>query len=152
MKPTARVVRTILLICLAVLIMAAKNPACDNVSGASESGWLGCHKLERLFVYAGGSQSDKQIMAAIAMAEGGGVSPNGTWKSNQYAYLGDPNGTNDEGYWGINSANEGTYYPSGADRYDPLTNAKAAVTILGAIGLTAWSTYKNGHFHGFCGE
>ncbi len=140
---------SLLLLPLLLLLIAATTPSCG---GAPESGWLGCHKLEKLFVYAGGGQLDKQIMAAIGMAEGGGVSPNGTWKSNQYAHLDDSDGTNDEGDWGINSINEGTYYPWGANRYDPLVNAKAAVTILNAVGLTAWATYNNGHYHSFCGE
>lgn len=106
------------------------------------SGTLGCRKLEKLFLYAGGSSSDARMMAAIAMAESGG---------NQYAYLADSNGTNDEGYWGINSANEGTYYPVGANRYDPLTNAKAAVAILHGVGYTAWVTYNKGMEYGHCG-
>lgn len=145
--------RKLVLIPLLLLLIAAKGPAgCANVKGAPESGWLGCHKLEKLFIYAGGSQVSKQIMAAIAMAEGGGAAPDGTWKSNQYAHLDDSDGTNDEGYWGINSINEGTYYPEGANRYDPLVNARAAVAILNGVGLTAWATYNSGKYHGFCGE
>lgn len=122
------------------LVSSFSSPNFGNP--AVSSGTLGCRKLEKLFLYAGGSSNDAQMMAAIAEAESGG---------NQYAYLADSNGTNDEGYWGINSANEGTYYPVGADRYDPLTNAKAAVAILNGIGFTAWVTYNKGLEYGHCG-
>ena len=143
--------RTAMITIACMLACAAKNPSCDS-SGGSLSGWLNCRQLGQLWDSAGGDVGESSVMAAIAMAEGGGVAPNGKWRSSQYAYLADPNGTDDEGYWGINSANEGTYYPTGADRYDPMVNAKAAVAIYNAVGLTAWATYNNGHWHDFCGQ
>jgi Lysozyme like domain len=137
-----RIIKAVLIVTIAILAMAAKNPSCQSTGGDIPSGTLGCSQLERLWDDAGGPPSEDQMMAAIAMAESVG---------NQYAYLADSNGTNDEGYWAINSVNEGTYYPTGADRYDPLTNAKAAVAIYNGVGLSAWVTYNNGKEHGLCG-
>ena len=137
--------RTVVIIIVCILAMGAKKVDCGAGSasaGAIPSGQLGCHRLAVLWEDGGGSWANSSMMAAIAKAESDG---------NQFAYLADSNGTNDEGYWGINSANEGTYYPAGANRYDPLTNAKAAVSIYNSVGYTAWATYNNGHYHGFCG-
>jgi hypothetical protein len=156
------VLRYVALLLVFAFVLGAKGPASCGPGGsvgagggAYESGWLNCHQLERLWVYAGGPVADEQVMAALGMSEGGGVDPaNGKWRSNQFAYLNDGT-SNDEGYWGINSdinSASQTFYPPGADREDPMVNARAAVTIFNQVGLTAWSSYNNGRYKAFCGE
>lgn len=134
-----RTARVAVLLLILLLCMGAKLTGCGDVP----AGHLGCHRLAVLWEDGGGGWAQSSLMAAIGKAESGG---------DQFAHLDDTDGSNDEGYWGINSKNEGTYYPTGADRYDPLTNAKAAVTIYNAIGPTAWASYNNGRYHGFCGQ
>lgn len=138
-----RLALKVILICaFACFLMGSKVdcPQADGAGGSSHSGTLDCGGLAGLYRAAGGSWGDSSLMADIAMAGSAG---------NQYAHQSDGNGTDDEGYWQINSANEGTYYPTGADRYDPMTNAKAAVAIHDGIGLSAWTEYSNDSYRQF---
>jgi hypothetical protein len=92
----------------------------------------GCHKLERLWIRAGGASVEPAyLMAAIAMAESGGDAGSV--------------GTDGElGYWQIDPH----YWSASAA---PMENAREAVAVARAQGLSAWTTYNNGAFHGFCG-
>lgn len=91
-------------------------------------------QLEGLWNQAGGNPSLAPTMAAIAEAESSG---------NSTAVNHNSNGTTDEGLWQIN-----TVWGS-LQTFDPLGNAKAAVHIQGAQGLSAWSTYNSGAYKQF---
>jgi LysM repeat protein len=97
------------------------------------SGTLSCSGLERLWDAAGGNPAHAFIAAEIAMAESGG---------RQFAH----SPTNDFGYWQIN----GVHGPSMAT-YDPLGNARAAISISGnGTHWSAWTTYTSGAYRGRC--
>ena len=101
-------------------------------SGGSLGGTLGCSGLERLWIVAGGSPSHALMAAEIAMAESGG---------NQYAH----SPTNDFGYWQINGSH------GGMASYDPMTNARAAISISGdGTNWSPWTTYTSGAYQGKC--
>lgn len=93
--------------------------------------------LAQLWIQAGGSPKLANTMAAIAMAESGGLE-NATNKNT--------NGTTDYGIWQINSSHG--YNPQQL-LTDPLYNARAAVAIEKSQGLTAWTTYSSGAYKQF---
>jgi hypothetical protein len=88
-------------------------------------------QLEGLWIQAGGSPSMAPLMAAIAEAESGGESTA-------------TGGVGEKGLWQINPAAWGSLAT-----YDPLGNARAAVHVLQAQGLGAWSTYTSGAYKAF---
>ncbi|HEY1617586.1 MAG TPA: hypothetical protein VGG25_08210 [Streptosporangiaceae bacterium] len=95
-----------------------------------------CHKLERLWLDAGGSPARAQMAASIAMAESGG---------DRYSTDNNTNGTVDRGYWQINSVH------GALSTYDPAANARAAVAISGdGSNWTPWVTYNTGAYAGRC--
>jgi LysM repeat protein len=113
----------------------AKKPVTTTLTSSSKklSGNLSCSGLEALWEAAGGSRGEAFMAAEIAMAESGG---------RQYAH----SPTNDFGYWQIN----GVHGPSMAT-YDPIGNAKAAISISGnGSHWGAWTTYTSGAYHGRC--
>jgi hypothetical protein len=88
-------------------------------------------QLEGLWIQAGGNRTIAPVMAAIALAES----------------RGDPNATGaagEKGLWQILPRVWGSLAT-----YDPLGNARGAVHILHAQGLTAWTTYTNGAYKHF---
>lgn len=108
---------------------AATAPA-GNASGLS--GTLGCSGLEQLWQDAGGNPADSALAASIAMAESGG---------NQYA----TGSAGEEGYWQINPVN------GSMATYDPLGNAKSAVSLSGnGSNWSPWTTYTSGAYQGKC--
>jgi hypothetical protein len=93
--------------------------------------------LEALWEQAGGSKALAPVMAAIALAESEG---------DQNAR--NPSGAS--GLWQILLPANAGYVPGGAGNvFNPLANAKAAVAIEKAQGLSAWSTYTNGAYKKF---
>jgi len=88
-------------------------------------------QLEGLWIQAGGSKTQAPVMAAIAEAESGG-NPNAT------------GGVGEKGLWQINPHTWGSLAT-----YDPLGNARAAVTVRNSQGLSAWSTYNSGAYKAF---
>lgn len=94
---------------------------------------LSFQQLQDVWVSSGGSQAMAPLMAAIALAESGGV-PNNT------------NPTDNGGKqtsWGLWQVSNGTHqaYPNWSD---PTANARIAQGKLSTQGLTAWGTYTNG--------
>ncbi len=118
--------RVILVSAAIILAMGSKGTDCGG------GHHRGCHKLEKLWIRAGGaSVQPAYLMAAIAMAESGGDA--------------DSVGSDGElGYWQIDPR----YWAASAA---PMENAREAVAVARAQGLGAWTTYNNGAFHGFCG-
>jgi len=113
----------------------AKKPVTTTLTSSSKklSGNLSCSGLEALWQAAGGSRGEAFMAAEIAMAESSG---------RQYAH----SPTNDFGYWQIN----GVHGPSMAT-YDPIGNAKAAISISGnGSHWGAWTTYTSGAYRGRC--
>jgi LysM repeat protein len=102
-------------------------------SSTSLSGTLSCSGLEQLWESAGGSSGEAFIAAEIAIAESGG---------NEYA----TNPSSDtKGYWQISPV------WGSESSYDPLTNAKAAVSISDdGTDWSAWTTYTSGAYEGRC--
>jgi Lysozyme like domain len=100
------------------------------------SGTLDCSQLERLWESAGGSSAAAFTAAEIARAESSGE---------QYAKDDDGNGTVDYGYWQINSSNGGS--PAS---YNPMTNAREAVSLYDADGWHPWITWRHGAEIGQC--
>jgi Transglycosylase SLT domain len=86
--------------------------------------------LERLWDAAGGPPGAAHLMAAIAMAESGG---------NPRAF--NPSGAS--GLWQI----LGLPFPG--NPFDPLTNARMAVSKYRSQGLGAWEAYTNGAYRAF---
>jgi Lysozyme like domain len=132
--------RALPLLALCVVLTAARGvQGCG--AGASDSfstsyvpsGNIHCRGLMHLWDDAGGDPGDAETMAAIAMAESSGE---------QYAR--NPQ-SGAEGYWQINPA----AWPS-LVTYDPLGNARAAMTILAKQGLGAWAVYTSGAYAGKC--
>jgi LysM repeat protein len=110
---------------------APKPPAHKTTS--VPSGNLSCSGLERLWDAAGGNPAHAFIAAEIAMAESGG---------RQYAH----SPTNDFGYWQINGI-----HGSSMATYDPLGNARAAISISGdGTHWSPWTTYTSGAYQGRC--
>lgn len=89
--------------------------------------------LERLWDSAGGSPAMANLMAAIALAESGG---------NPSAH--NPSGAT--GLWQI----LGNPFPGNA--YDPMTNARMAVSKEESQGLGAWVTYTSGAYRAFMNQ
>ena len=103
---------------------------------ASAGSTAGCHKLERLWMAAGGAPSQAQTAASIAMAESSG---------NAYASDHNSNGTVDRGYWQINSIH------GAQSTFSPAANARAAVAISGdGTNWSPWVTYTTGAYSGRC--
>jgi hypothetical protein len=121
---------------------AAGTPAVSAGHGplppiADQSGTLDCSQLESLWEYAGGSPSAAFLAAEVAMAESGGQ---------QDATNVNTDGSTDEGYWQINN-----YAHPGQATFDPLGNAKAAVSISAdGTNWTPWMTYDSGKQNGQC--
>jgi LysM repeat protein len=110
----------------------AKTSTTTLTVSAAPSGTLSCNGLEQLWEDGGGSSGEAFIAAEIAMAESGG---------NQYAT--GPFG--ERGYWQINPV------WGSLSTYDPLGNAKAAVTISGdGTNWSPWTTYTSGAYVGQC--
>lgn len=107
-----------------------------GVSSTSLSGTLDCSQLEKLWDDGGGAHSAAFEAAEIAMAESTG---------HQYALDEDSNGSADYGYWQINSSNGGS--PAS---YDPLTNARQAVSLYDRDGWHPWVTWQKGLEIGRC--
>lgn len=100
------------------------------------------YSLADLWIQAGGPRNLAPIMAAIAMAESGGVnnkvSPQNT------------DGTYDLGTWQINSVH--TQFDRAKLLGDPLYNARAAVAVFRSQGLGAWTTYTSGAYQSYMGN
>lgn len=107
-----------------------------KAGSTSLHGTLNCSQLERLWVQAGGSPLDAFTAAEIARAESSG---------DQYSTDHDSDGSVDYGYWQINSVNGGS--PAS---YDPMTNARQAVSLHAADGWQPWVTYQHGAQAGQC--
>lgn len=91
-------------------------------------------QLKTLWTLAGGAISLADTMAAIALAESGG-------QSNAH----NPSGAS--GLWQIEIPINAQYVPGGAANvYNPIANARAAVSIERAQGLGAWVTYTSGAY------
>jgi len=91
-------------------------------------------QLKTLWVLAGGAPSLAPTMAAIAMAESGGLTS-----------AHNPSGAS--GLWQIEIPVNAQYVPGGAANvYNPLANARGAVAIERAQGLDAWVTYSSGTY------
>jgi LysM repeat protein len=101
-------------------------------SSSTLSGTLGCTGLEELWEQAGGSSGQAVTAASIAMAESSGE---------QFA----TGAAGERGYWQINPDH------GSLSTYDPLGNAKAAVTISDdGTNWTPWTTFTSGAYLGRC--
>jgi LysM repeat protein len=101
-------------------------------TAASLSGTLSCPGLEELWQQAGGSDAQAVMAASIAMAESSGQ---------QFA----TGAAGERGYWQINPDH------GSLSTYDPLGNAKAAVTISDdGANWTPWTTFTSGAYRGRC--
>lgn len=77
------------------------------------------------------------LMAAIAMAESGGIAGNTNPTDNS--------GTQTS--WGLWQISDGTHgWSYGGDPYDPVNNARVAIMKLHSQGLGAWGTYTSGAY------
>lgn len=109
------------------------TPASNGGYSGDLSGTLGCSGLEQLWEDAGGSSSTAFVAAEIAMAESSG---------NQYAV----SATDDIGYWQINQPTWGA-----EASFDPITNARAAISISDdGTDWSPWTTYNSGAYEGQC--
>lgn len=105
-----------------------------TVGSPSARGTYSYTQLETLWVLAGGSSSLAPTMAAIALAESGG---------NTQAH--NPSGAS--GLWQVEVPINDSFIPGGAAHvYNALDNARAAVAIEKAQGLSAWTTYTSGAY------
>lgn len=96
------------------------------------SGTLSCSGLEMLWDDGGGNTAYAITAASIAMAESGGQ---------EYA----TGAAGERGYWQINPDH------GSLSTYDPLGNAKAAVSISAdGTNWTPWTTYTSGLYYGRC--
>lgn len=84
-------------------------------------------QIEQIWMRGGGGKGKAHLMAAIALAESGG-------------YSGAHNSLGATGLWQI----LGNPFPGNA--FDPLTNARMAVSKLKSQGLGAWEAYTNGSY------
>src|SRR3954447_11157852 len=89
------------------------------------------NQLAQLWVKAGGPRKVADLMAKIALRESGGRARINNAGLNK-------DGSVDYGLFQINSVHG--YDPN--KLYDPLYNAKAAVSVYKSQGLKAWSTYN----------
>jgi hypothetical protein len=116
----------------------------NNSSSTSDQA-LSHAQLLQLWTGAGGPSNVSDIMAAIALAESGGVPSKDNTGLNS-------DGSVDYGLWQINSvhANDSVIKKIGwENRLNPEANAKMAVFIYQQQGLRAWSTYNNGAYKRF---
>lgn len=90
-------------------------------------------QLQQVWTASGGSAAMAPIMAAIALAESGGI-PNNTNPT-------DNHGTQTS--WGLWQVSQGNHTPY-ANWADPTANAKVAQSKLRTQGLAAWGTYTSG--------
>jgi hypothetical protein len=116
--------------------VAAGTAGAAIIPASVHSGTLDCTQLEQLWRAGGGSSSTAFEAAEIARAESGGE---------QYATDDDANGSVDYGYWQINSSNGGS--PAS---YNPLENARQAVSLYDADGWEPWITWRHGAETGQC--
>lgn len=105
---------------------AGGSGAATSTAGSGRLSW---GELEQLWIDAGGSPAAAPLAASVAMAESGGRISAANVNSN---------GTVDRGLWQINSVH------GAASTFDPLANARAAVSISDngvtwAPWCTAWS-------------
>jgi len=127
MPAALRWIRTLAIIACCLLAMGAKG-SCSGGGGHM----AGCHRLAHLWVQAGGASVEPpMLMAAIAKAESGG-------------HAGAVGRDGELGFWQIDPH----YWSASAD---PHENAREAVAVARRQGLRAWTTYRNGAFHGHCG-
>jgi hypothetical protein len=124
---------------LVILLMLVKTHGVhlgggSGVHSTSFSGTLDCSQLEQLWDDAGGPSPDAFEAAEIARAESAGE---------QYAVDDDSNGTEDFGYWQINTVN----YPVS---FNPLQNARDAVALHARDGWSPWVTWQHGAEIGQC--
>jgi len=106
----------------------------SSVGSPTAQGTYSATQLETLWVLAGGSTSLASTMSKIALAESGG---------NTQAH--NPSGAS--GLWQIMIPENDAYVPGGAANvYNALDNARAAVAIEKAQGLSAWTTYTSGAY------
>lgn len=101
---------------------------------------LSYSQLEQVWIQGGGSKAMAPLMAAIAMAESGGIAGNTNPTDN--------GGTQTS--WGLWQISDGTHgWSYGGDPYDPVNNARVAVMKLHSQGLGAWGTYTSGAYKSF---
>jgi hypothetical protein len=105
-------------------------------------------ELEQLWRDAGGAATWATTMAAIALAESGGcrfalAGPDDVRPVKTCTYRA-TNGENSAGLWQIN-VRAHPQFPV-QSLFDALTNARAAVQVLGSGTPTPWSTYNNGAY------
>lgn len=129
-----------------VFVVPCDQPA-GGISGRPEdpalatagatTGTLSCAGLEDLWEAAGGAGSEALMAAKIAIAESGGQ---------QYATDSDTNGTDDVGFWQVN-----TSHGPVLATYNALGNAEAAVFISddGQTWLP-WTTFRTGAYESEC--
>jgi hypothetical protein len=89
-------------------------------------------QLRSLWIGAGGPSSQANIAAAVALAESSGRS--------DAVHVND-NGTVDRGLWQINSV-----HGYGVSSFDPVQNARQAVSIWHGSGWGAWTTFTSGAY------
>lgn len=126
-----------ILVILLIVFLATHPSVLGSITGHGSPGAsASCHKLERLWIRAGGNPSDQVYAADVAMAENSGqdtISPRNS------------NGTYDYGYWQINSSH------GSLATLDPLGNAKAAVILsYDGTNWSAWVTVDNGLVQNVC--
>jgi len=106
--------------------------------------------LERLAIEGGFTPEQARIMAAIAMAESGGVARS----------LNDVGDDNSFGLWQINMIDVPDYklgeerraklnLKTNDELYNPATNVRAAKMIFDEQGFEAWGAYTNGTYKDF---
>lgn len=106
-------------------------PACDGPNLCAQSAQQ-----------AGFPKSSMVTAVAVAMAESS-CDPHATGQNAPGGAC--PHGSKDRGLWQINDC----YHPQVTDAcaYDPLCNAKAALSISsGGTDWTPWTTYKSGAY------
>lgn len=125
--------------------VAPPTPAIGGGAGA-----LDPTVVYALLRQAGATAQEATILTAIAAGESGwradAHNPKppdnsyGLFQINMLNTPGKPMGTNRLKQWGLTSNEQ---------LFDPLTNAKAAVSILRGQGLTAWSVYTNDSYKNY---
>ncbi|HEX4829954.1 MAG TPA: LysM peptidoglycan-binding domain-containing protein [Trebonia sp.] len=115
-----------------VQVTRPKPPAPPAPPSVAHLAHYSCSSLETLWKSAGGNAADAFMAAEIAMAESGG-NPNAH------------SPTNDYGLWQINGVH------GAMATYDPVRNAKAAISISGdGSNWRPWTTYTSGAYRGKC--
>lgn len=109
------------------------------------SGVYSFQQLEAIWIQAGGNPKLAPTMAAIAQAESGG-NPNA--HNNNPSTGDDSYGLWQINYFGANRAPRTARWGPPDAMYNPLANARAAVSLAGDSykGLANWSTYSSGAF------